>query len=160
VIMKNILGKLIVLASLALFSYSSWADFIIFPAKGQSDQQMEQDKFFCYDWAKKQSGFDPMKMESTPPAPQAPAKVEKKSGGVVKGAVGGGVFGAIAGDSSKAAKRGAVAGGILGAVKQNRTNSQIEQQAKVLPKPSNQGQKDTYKRAYTACLEGKGYTVK
>lgn len=37
------------------------ADFMILPAKGQSNEQLEKDKFSCYGWAKQQSGFDPMK---------------------------------------------------------------------------------------------------
>ena len=37
-------------------------DFIIYPDKGQSQQQLEQDKFECYTWAKQQTGFDPMQM--------------------------------------------------------------------------------------------------
>ena len=35
-------------------------DPIVYPAKGQNNQQMEKDKYDCYHWAKKQSGFDPM----------------------------------------------------------------------------------------------------
>jgi len=31
----------------------------VFPNKGQSDDQLEKDKYACYEWAKKQSGFDP-----------------------------------------------------------------------------------------------------
>ncbi len=36
-------------------------DPIIFPAKGQSQDQIERDKFTCYQWAKNGTGFDPMK---------------------------------------------------------------------------------------------------
>jgi len=32
-------------------------ELMIFPAKGQSEDQMEKDKFECYSWAKKQTGF-------------------------------------------------------------------------------------------------------
>ena len=31
----------------------------IYPAKDQSAEQMEKDKYECYNWAKKDSGFDP-----------------------------------------------------------------------------------------------------
>ena len=30
---------------------------IIFPAKGQSQEQTEKDKFSCYQWAKNETGF-------------------------------------------------------------------------------------------------------
>jgi hypothetical protein len=46
-------------------------DLIIYPAKGQSQQQMEKDKFDCFSWAKQQSGFDPMQPPATAPAPEA-----------------------------------------------------------------------------------------
>jgi len=35
---------------------------VVYPAQGQSNEQMEKDKFECYGLAKNQSGFDPMQM--------------------------------------------------------------------------------------------------
>ena len=32
-------------------------DPIVFPAKDQSQEQMEMDKFRCYTWAKNETGF-------------------------------------------------------------------------------------------------------
>ena len=49
---------------------TSWAqEVIVYPAKGQSAEQTEKDKFECYQWAKGQTGFDPMAppTASTPP---------------------------------------------------------------------------------------------
>ena len=40
-------------------------EFMIYPAKGQSAEQLEQDKFACYGFAKGQSGFDPMAPPTT-----------------------------------------------------------------------------------------------
>ena len=67
---KRVLA-LILLMGLA--SGSAWAAGpYIYPAKGQSQQQMEQDKFDCYNWAKKQTGFDPMNPPpSVPPPPSS-----------------------------------------------------------------------------------------
>ena len=36
-------------------------EIMVYPAKGQSSDQMEKDKFECYSWAKGQTGFDPMR---------------------------------------------------------------------------------------------------
>jgi hypothetical protein len=50
-----------------------WGQDLIYPAKGQSNDQMEKDKFECYTWAKNQTGFDSMEMptaSSTPPSQQ------------------------------------------------------------------------------------------
>jgi len=148
--------RFIIFFTFLVCSSNNYAELIIFPAKGQSEQQMEQDKFSCYGWAKTQSGYDPMnppKVAATTPAPQ-------KQGGVLKGAVKGGAFGAIAGDSSDAAKRGAIAGSVIGGLRQRRANTQSAQQSASTQTTTNKAQLDKYNRAYSACLEGKGYTVK
>lgn len=139
---------------------SAMAEVMIFPAKGQSAEQTEKDKFACYGWAKQQSAFDPMAVPktSTPPPSQ-----EKKSGGVVRGGLGGAALGAIIGDSSKSAKRGAAAGGLIGGVRQRSANNQTAQNTKdwEQQEASNYANnRSKYDRAYAACLEGKGYTVK
>ena len=132
------------------------ADLMIFPAKGQSNETMEQDKFSCYGWAKGQTGFDPMKTPttSTPPPSQA-----KKSGGVVKG---GAILGGIIGGSS-GAKKGVAAGGLVGGVRQGSNNRAVDQKNKDWEQKESSNyanNRNQYNRAYSACLEGKGYTVK
>lgn len=44
----------------------SGQDLVVYPAKGQAQEQMQKDKYECYGWAKQQTGFDPM--QSQPPA--------------------------------------------------------------------------------------------
>ena len=139
-------------------------ELIVFPAKGQSDKQMEQDKFSCYSWAKGQTGFDPM---APPTATKAPPKKEAPKGGVAKGAVRGAAVGvavgAIAGDAGKGAGIGAASGGLIGGMRrrdqaQQEHNAQKQweqEQARLYAEKRN-----TYNRAYSACLEAKGYTVK
>ena len=85
------------------------------------------------------------------------------TGGVAKGALGGAALGAIIGDSSKSAKRGAVAGGLIGGVRQSSNNSRVEQDRSQWERDqANQyaQRRNNYNRAYSACLEGRGYTVK
>lgn len=139
---------------------SAMAEMMIFPAKGQSSEQTEKDKYACYGWGKQQSGFDPMAVPktSTPPPSQ-----QQKSGGIVKGGLGGAVLGAVIGDSSKSAKRGAVAGGLIGGVRQSSANNKTAektQQWEQREAGNYANNRDRYNRAYAACLEGKGYTVK
>ncbi|MCW8928887.1 MAG: hypothetical protein OQL19_01460 [Gammaproteobacteria bacterium] len=136
------------------------ADFMIFPAKGQSNETMEQDKFACYGWAKEQSGFDPMK---TPTTSTPPPSQEKKSGGAVRGALGGAALGAIIGDSSKSARNAGAAGALIGGARQrsaNNTTAQNTEQWKQQEASKYANNRNNYDRAYSACLEGKGYTVK
>ena len=138
-------------------------DLMIFPAKGQSDETMEKDKFSCYGWAKGQTGFDPMKAPATSTPPPSQSKKGSTAGSAGKGALGGAALGAIIGDSSKSAKRGAVAGGLFGGVRQGSRNRSVDQQTQEWEqKEANNyaNNRSQYNRAYSACLEGKGYTVK
>jgi hypothetical protein len=50
-------------------------DLYVFPSKGQSQEQMERDKYDCYQWAKRQTGFDPMQrpQATAPPPAEEPA---------------------------------------------------------------------------------------
>ena len=144
-------------------------DLIVFPAQGQSQEQTEQDKFACYNWAKGQTGFDPMQM---PTASSAAPSNEKKSvgGSMLKGGVAGGAGGAIIGGiagGKKGAKKGAAIGGLsggtVGAMRSSKQNQQVDQERKQWEQQqANQymQQRNTYNRAYAACMEGKGYTVK
>lgn len=68
---------------------------IIYPAKGQGQSQMEQDKFQCYTWAKQQTGFDPMQAQG----PAATTSASKSS--PLRGAAGGAALGAGRGRHSR-----------------------------------------------------------
>ncbi len=134
-------------------------EFIIFPAQGQSDEKLEQDKYTCYQWAKKETGFDPMEV---PKATAPPPKEEPKKGGLVRGAALGAAVGGIV-DGSDGAKKGAAAGGVVGGARrrsQKRGQQQKEEQWAQEQAANYQHRRNTYNRAYAACLEGKGYTVK
>ena len=135
------------------------SDPIVFPAKGQSNEQMEKDKYACYGWSKKETGFDPM---ATPKASTPPPSQTKKSGGVARGGLGGAALGGIVGGSS-GAKKGLAAGGIVGGARQGSANKKTEQKSKEWEQQEAnkyaQG-RSKYNRAYSACIEGKGYTVK
>jgi len=135
-------------------------ELTIYPAEDQSAEQQEKDKFECYQWAKNDSGFDPMAVpKATTPAPKA----EKKKGGAVKGAAAGAVAGKVLGSSSKTTKRSAVAGGLIGGVSQSSKNAKAEQKQKDWEQKETANyanNRNNYNRAYSACLEGRGYTVK
>jgi predicted lipid-binding transport protein (Tim44 family) len=144
-------------------------DFVVYPAQGQSDEQMEKDKFECYSWAKKQSGFDPMQM---PTATSPPPSQERKSvagstvGGGVAGGLGGAVIGGIAG-GSKGARKGALIGGLSGGAIGGMRSSSQNRNADAKQKQWEQEQvnqymqkRNTYNRNFAACMEGRGYSVK
>ena len=137
-------------------------DPIVFPAKGQSQDQMEQDKFQCYNWAKKETGFDPMQ---APKATSPPPQQQARSGGAVRGAAVGAGVGAIAksgGSRSRGARKGAAAGGLVGARTQRQRNKDAQARKQWEQEQAAQytQSRNTYNRAYSACMEGRGYTVK
>jgi hypothetical protein len=112
----------------------------VYPNKNQSPEKIENDKMSCYQWAKGQTGVDPM---------QAPAQT-KSSGlrGAAGGAAAGAAIGAIAGNAGKGAAIGAASGGIVGGARKRKSEK------------AQSGQRSEYDRAWGACMEGKGYTVK
>ena len=161
----NIVKIVLIYSALALlFPLVAQAqDPIVYPAKGQSNEQMEKDKYECYNWAKQQSGFDPMQV---PTATSAPPPQQDEGPGVVGGAARGGLgglaIGAIAGDASQGAAIGAVAGGLFGGLRNNdrrRSNEQQQQQWANQQTANYANQRNNYNRAYSACLGGRGYTV-
>jgi hypothetical protein len=155
----------IFLFSAGVFWAQSSGDFMIYPAKGQSAEQQKKDEFECYNWAKDQSGFDPM---ATYQATTAPPEQKQPTTGAGRGALRGAAAGAVVGeiasdDAGKGAAIGAASGALFGNARRQR---QVEQQrAKEDQWAQNEAQiwaekKSNYNRAYSACLEGRGYTVK
>ncbi len=135
-------------------------ELMIFPNADQSAEQQEEDKFFCYGWAKGESSFDPM---APPTATEAPPQQQAKKGGVGKGLVRGAVVGQIVGGDSKSTRRGAAAGVAVGGMRrqdQKRKEAQAREQWEQEQVRIYTENRNRYNRAYAACLEGKNYTVR
>ncbi len=147
---------IIMFVGILLFSTSLSAQQFIYPNKNQSPEQQQQDEGECYVWAKGQTGFDP----ANPPQVAAAPAPERKRGGVIRGAVVGAAVGEIVDDE---AGKGAAAGGLMGGARQARKNREAQQQQQTAT-AANQAEIDqqraTYSRAFGACMEGRGYTVK
>ena len=54
-----IISSVLTIVLSGALNVSMASDPIVFPAKGQSNEQMEKDKYACYGWSKKETGFDP-----------------------------------------------------------------------------------------------------
>lgn len=154
---------------------------LIYPAKGQSAQQQDRDKYECHDWARTQSGFDPTKPVAAPaPMPTASASSANNGGktssaGTAAGMATGAMSAAAVAqlthhDPARAAAAGALGGGVVQRVKQQqqqaksqqRSDAEQQQQQQALAQQAArlQQQRTTYDRATAACMEGRGYTVK
>jgi hypothetical protein len=122
------------------------ANVFVYPQRGQTKEQQSKDEYDCYKWAKEESGVDP----SAPPAQaQAGEHARGTLGGAARGAAVGAAVGAIAGDAGKGAGAGAVVGGVAGRRGSKRAKQAAEAETA-----------NTYQRAFAACMEGRGYTVK
>ena len=132
----------------------------VFPSKGQDKDRQELDEYKCYKWAKEQTGIDPI----NPPKVEAKQADRSLDGSAVVGAAGGAAagaaIGAIAGDAGKGAAIGAIVGGLRGR-RSRRVGDQMEQQKYNQEAAAKQkALMDSFKKAFSACMEGKGYTVK
>ena len=132
----------------------------VFPAKNQTADQQSKDENECYKWAVQQSGYDPSN-----PTKVDTAKADKSRQGEVvkggaKGAAAGAAIGAIAGDAGKGAAIGAVAGGLAGR-RARKAGDAKEEQKNIQEADAKKAEMvNGFKKAFSVCLEGKGYTVK
>lgn len=136
-----------------------------YPQQGQSPDQQSRDRYECTTWAVQQTGFDPS-------APNVPAQYRVVASGPPPGT--GTAIGAIAGAVIGAAisprwdrGAGAVFGGLTGAMIGSATDaSRAQQNAAAMSEAQQEqaaamGQKAyDYRRALSACLSGRGYSVK
>ena len=153
-----------------------------YPAAGQSEEQASKDTFECHNWSVQNTGFDPTKSYAPPqnyassPPPSSGGGFgsgETGQGGVVRDAAGGAALGAIggaiAGDAGKGAAIGALAGGLFGGAKRSSRRNE-EQRWQELQQMQQQQQQQAfqqeltvrtneYRRAYTACMTSRKYTV-
>jgi hypothetical protein len=155
-----------------------------YPKNQQHPDQQLKDESDCYGSARQNTGIDP---QAPPPqgltaqqqqaaqkeAAQA-AKQDVSKGGTVKGAAGGAAggaaIGAIAGDAGKGAAIGATVGAVAGRRKQRTKEQQAQQQAVQQTAQSEQQAQaqamahyqagiSTFKRAFSACMDARGYSV-
>lgn len=127
---------------------------VAYPAKGQSSQLQSSDKAACQSWAKKETAFDP----ATPPP--AKPQVANARGGMLRGAVVGAAAGELINDDAgKGAAVGATAGGVRQGVRNQGAQASVDAdyQAKLAAYQNGQA---AFSKAYGACMEGRGYTVK
>ncbi len=141
-----------------------------YPMRGQASDQQDRDKYECNNWAVQQSGFDP----SAPGAPPH-LRVQAIAGpppgtGVAMGAATGAVLGAVVSDpweSGRGAVVGAIAGAVIGGIAESAAREQAGSEAAAAAGRANNAQAirleqqaRDFRRAMSACLEGRGYSVR
>lgn len=141
------------------------ANHAIFPAKGQGADQQVKDQLAAYNWATKETGWDPYKAYDQLVAQGHAAEMTAQQsrggllGGAARGALVGVAVGAIAGDAGKGAAIGATAGGLAGGVRSRGQRREAEA-SKEQAIDAFKRQFATWDKHYVAAMEGHGYTVK
>lgn len=141
----------------------------VYPTHGQTAAQLDRDRYECHLWAVKHSGFDPSETQLAPHQRVQVVAMPPPGANVAAGAVTGAVIGAAVshpGRTGSGAVIGAVAGAALGAA----SDSARQQQASAAQRRYDQRDEQTaarleqrasgYRRAISACLEGRSYTVR
>lgn len=142
------------------------AEVVAYPLRGQSDRQIRQDRYECYLWAVRQSGYDPAAQSETVESgvrvvPDPPAGAATVTGAVTGAAVGALVSGPRHGGSGAAvgAVVGALAGASVDADHQARADAAQSRYDASAVEAQNR-QVKAYKRALSACLDARGYSVR
>lgn len=141
---------------------------IVYPAQGQPPQQLDKDRYECHLWAVQQTGFDPSR-PGTPTDQRVVVQPANPPGsGTAVGAIAGAILGAaIAGPRNAGA--GLVLGGVTGAAVGASSDAAAQQQARAEQQAYNQAYNQSYaqgqasasnyRRAISACLTARGYTI-
>jgi hypothetical protein len=121
-------------------SVASKLGLFVYPKSGQDRAQQAKDEGECYGWAQQQTGIDP----AAPPAPQ---QAHRAAGGGAKGAA----LGAAAGGPP---------GAVVGAIRGRRQQKRAEQQAQKKTQTEQQKALDSFRKAFSACMDARQYSVK
>ena len=158
----------------------------IYPSKGQTPQQEQNDKNACYGWASEQTGFDPAQELEEQQAAAAQARQQSQQaqqvaaqqiqstqgqgiGGAARGAAGGAIIGAIAGNAGRGAAIGSAVGLLAGwhrrrAEEIAAENQQLQTQQQIAAQSAqqlavSQQKLANYNLAFKTCMQGRGYTL-
>ena len=158
-------------------------DMFAYPKNGQSSDQQLKDESECYGMSKQRTGIDPQKAAPTGASAEEVQAAQKQAAenaqqvkgtratGAARGAAGGAAIGAIAGNAGTGAGAGAVAGTMRGGASQRSANAQSQQKAAAQAKADLEKEHeqqtlahkeglDSFQRAFSACMDARGYSVK
>ncbi len=140
-----------------------------YPKEGQTTEQQGRDHYECFNWAVKQTGFDPGlssipvndRVRLVPMPPPGHDTATMTIAGAVLGALIGGKRNAPAG-----AILGATGGAIIGAASDSARQEAVRQQEEAYNTRNQTSSAEfaekelSFRRAMSACLEGRGYSVR
>jgi hypothetical protein len=152
------------------FVYAGAMGTYAFPQKGQTQEQQAQDETNCAQWAQSQTGLNPAVLQyqqQQAMANQQQAQTAAKPNAVRtlgRAALTGAALGGINNNMDDGAGKGAVMGLTVGASRTIAQSRDAQAQAQVdsanAQAQQAQGASQEYVRAYCACMEGKGYSIR
>ena len=131
----------------------------IFPKTAKTEAEQFKDDTDCFNSARNQSSYDG-KVSSAENAPPPAQRTGGTVNGAVTGAIAGTIIGAIGGNAGKGAAIGAGVGAVGGNANQRESNRAARQNAVAQEEARKQAALADLKRAYSACMDAKGYSVK
>lgn len=136
---------------------------VVYPSAGQTADQQRSDEQECHAWAGETTGVDP----ENPKALERPATATQVDSGAAAGAgaargmARGALIGNLADDDwEQWAAAGAVAGGVRGAKNAQRRNAQAQAHATAEQQAAAAEEIELFKKAFSACIEGRSYTIR
>lgn len=137
-----------------------------YPTQGQSEAQQDRDRYDCYVWAVDQTGFDPSRHIAPREARATVVPARSPGETVAAGAMIGAAIGALAaegGEVAQGALVGAMAGSVVGsaaAAAEAHDSRVVTTQYSSRVYGRYEREAGEYRRAMSACLEGRGYSVR
>jgi outer membrane lipoprotein SlyB len=139
-----------------------------YPKEGQTTEQQSRDHYECYNWAVQQTGFDPSQSSIPPEKRVKVVPMPPPGHDTAVLAITGAVLGAlIAGPrhAGAGALIGAGSGAVAGAVSDASRQQYAQQMEEAYVNRDQaldaryEGKASDFRRAMSACLEGRGYSV-
>jgi len=137
-----------------------------YPKANQTQDQQFKDETACYQWAQGQSAPSPEQGQQAAQQGQDAQQGQSKpgAGATVKGSAGGAAtgaaIGAVTGDAGTGAAAGAIGGAAIGHRKKKKAQKEAEKEQQQAQQAQQAQVTDNVKRAYSACMESRNYTVK
>ncbi len=171
---KQWLVLVLLLSVMSVCAYAASLGTYAFPQKGQTPEQQKTDENACAQWASDQTGLNPAVLEyqqkEAMAAQQQAVQQQQKAAStgtirrIGRAALTGAALGGIDNGMDDGAGKGAVMG-LTAATSQSIAKSKEQKiQAGIdsADAQSQQVQADTqkYLRAFSACMEGKGYSIR
>ena len=163
-----------VMLVLGQYAYANDLGAYAFPQKNQTPEQQKQDESTCAQWSKEKTGLDPAvlqyQQQQAMAAQQQTAQAAQQRASTStarslgRAALTGAALGGINNSMDDGAGKGAVMGVTLATSKAigSSKDKQIQAAANGADAQAQQVQADSqkYMRAYCACMEGKGYSIR